>query len=103
MATRRNINEAADDAADALASGGGRASSRARRAGADVGDAIDRASSAGATRVRRAARRASSAYDETADDFEGRVATLEDTIRDNPLAAAGAALLIGVVLGRFVL
>lgn len=102
MATRK-ITDDADDAADAVRAAGRKAGSRARRAGAGVGDAIDRASGAGATRVRRAARKSASAYDAATDEFDDRVGSLEETIRRNPLAAAGAALLVGVVLGRFVL
>ena len=93
----------ADELADAVTKAGRRAGAGARRAGAETGARIDRAADAGARNVRRAARQASAAYDETAEDFNDHVGSLEETIRRNPLAAAGAALLVGVVLGRFFL
>jgi hypothetical protein len=102
MATRRTSGKA-EEAAESVGSTGRRAASRARKAGADVGDAIDRGSASGAARVRRAARRSSAAYEGASDEFGERAGSLEEQIRRNPLAAAGAALLVGVVLGRFVL
>lgn len=102
MATRKTT-AAADDLADAVSNAGRRAGASARRTGASAGAAIDEAASSGARRVRRAARSSSDAYDAASEEIGGQVASLEDTIRQNPLAAAGAALLIGVVLGRFVL
>lgn len=104
MATRSSrLTDAADEAADAVRAAGRRTGASARRAGADLGDAIDGASATGATRVRRAARSSADAYDEAADEFEARAGSIEDQIRRNPIAAAGAALVIGLVLGRFVL
>lgn len=98
-----NITDDADDAADALSEAGRRAGGQVRRAGRSAGDAIDDAGRSGAASVRRGARKGARAYEAAADEVELRAGSLEDTIRENPLAAAGAALLIGVVLGRFVL
>ncbi|MDR4307894.1 hypothetical protein IHQ68_14825 [Chelatococcus sambhunathii] len=102
MATSKTT-DIADDVADAAASTGHRAGAQARHAGADLGDTIDRTANAGAGGVRRAARKTVAAHDAAAVEFDGRAESLEDAIRRNPLAAAGAALLIGVVLGRFFL
>lgn len=102
MATSKTT-DMADKVADAAASTGHRAGARARRAGADLGDTIDRTATAGASSVRRAARKAVAAQDAATAEFETRTESIEDAIRRNPLAAAGAALLIGVVLGRFIL
>lgn len=103
MASRSKITEAGDDVADAVSSAGRRAGSRARKAGADAAAAIDGAATASASRMRRASRAGARAYDDAVEEVDGRVATLEETIRQNPLAAAGAALVIGLFLGRFVL
>lgn len=102
MATRKFTDDA-DDAADSIEAAGLRAGVRARRAGGRVGDAIDQASDAGSAGLRRTARKSAGAYDATIDQVDGRAADLGETIRQNPLAATGVALLIGVVLGRFIL
>lgn len=97
------ITDVGDGIADAVESAGREAGSAARRAGEEAGSAFERGSAEGARRFRRAGRRGAAAYDDAAEDFERRTASLEETIRRNPLASAGAALLVGVVLGRFVL
>ncbi|RXF74320.1 hypothetical protein [Hansschlegelia zhihuaiae] len=102
METRRTTGKA-DEMTEAVGSTGRRAASQARKAGADIGDAIDRNSASGAAHVRRASRKSSAAYEAATDEFDDRMGSLEAQIRRNPLAAAGAALLVGVVLGRFVL
>lgn len=90
------ITEAADDLADTVAQAGRKAEAGAAKAAG----AVRSASTRGATQIRRSARQAEAAYDDGADAVEGRVGSIEDAIRRNPLAAAGAALLVGVVLGR---
>jgi hypothetical protein len=102
MATN-NFTNAGDDAADAVARGGEQAGAGARQAGSRVGEAVDEAAKDAARHMRSTARRGASVYDEAVDEIDGRARSLEDTIRENPLAAAGAALLVGVVLGRFIL
>lgn len=102
MASRK-ITDAGEDLADAVSTAGRKAGARARRAGSSAGATIERGASKGATRVRRAARSSADAYDAATDEVDGRVDSIEETIRRNPIAAAGAALLVGVVLGRFIL
>lgn len=97
------ITGAADDLADDVADAGKKAASGARKAGAGVADAVKSGSSRGASQLRRSARQGEAAYDDAADAISERVGSIEDTIRRNPLASAGAALLVGVVLGRFFL
>ncbi|PZQ15772.1 MAG: hypothetical protein DI565_07960 [Ancylobacter novellus] len=99
MASSDKITEAGDEIADAVSSAGRTAESAARRAGAT----LEHEAAEGADRFRRAGRRGARAYDEALEDFEGRADSLEATIRRNPLAAAGAALLVGIVFGRFIL
>ena len=101
--TTNGISDAADDLADDVASTGRAAAGQAKRVGDTVGDAIEDAADHSARRMRGAGRRGRSAYDDAMDGVEGEVESLSDTIRRNPLASAGAALLVGVVLGRFFL
>ncbi|GLK57432.1 ElaB/YqjD/DUF883 family membrane-anchored ribosome-binding protein [Methylopila capsulata] len=98
-----NISEKVDDLADGVKNAGRSAAEGARAAGESVGDALDDAGDAAERRLRRANRRGRAAYAETEDRFESEFEGIEDTIRRNPIAATGAALLVGVVLGRFFL
>ncbi|GBD48688.1 hypothetical protein [Methylopila sp. Yamaguchi] len=98
-----NISEKVDDLADGVKSAGQTAAERARAAGERVGDALDDAGDSAERNLRRANRRGRTAYAEAGDRFESEFEGFENTIRRNPLAATGAALLVGVVLGRFFL
>jgi ElaB/YqjD/DUF883 family membrane-anchored ribosome-binding protein len=102
MATSK-IPGPADDLADDISAAGKKAQSGARSAGESVGDAVSNAAESGARSVRQQGRRGERAYREAGDDFDARVGSLEESIRRNPLASAGAALFVGVLLGRFIL
>lgn len=97
------IHQHGEALADNVEAAGAKAGETARDFGAKADEAIDRAAAKGGAAIRRTARRGAYAYDDAADEIDGRVASIEDSIRRNPLAAAGAALVIGVFLGRFVL
>ncbi|HVI28305.1 hypothetical protein [Hansschlegelia sp.] len=98
-----NINDKSDELAGTVSQKGHEAGDKARSAGAQVGDSVASAADAGARRLKDATRRGSEAYDDAMDDLSDRKASLEETIRRNPLGAAAGALLVGFVLGRFVL
>lgn len=85
-----------------IAGSGSRASEEFSGAGRIPDEAINRVADVGAAKMRGGERQSVRART-AADPFDVRASSLEETVRDNPLAAAGAALLIGVVLGRFVL
>ncbi|MFC7051683.1 hypothetical protein ACFQI3_03170 [Hansschlegelia quercus] len=97
------ITDRANDLASGVADAGRSAASSARNAGDKVASGVESASEKGASAIRRGGRSGSAAYDDAAADLDGRVSSIEDTIRQNPLAAAGAALVVGIFLGRFVL
>ncbi|MET0314292.1 MAG: hypothetical protein ABW275_07865 [Hansschlegelia sp.] len=97
------ITDRANDLAAGVADAGRHTAASARNAGETAASKVERASSKGASAIRRGGRSGSAAYDEAASEFDGRMASIEDTIRQNPLAAAGAALVVGIFLGRFVL
>jgi ElaB/YqjD/DUF883 family membrane-anchored ribosome-binding protein len=97
------IADRANDLASGVAETGRNTASTARNTGAKVASGVENASEKGASAIRRGGRSGSAAYDDAAAELDGRVSSLEDTIRQNPLAAAGAALVVGIFLGRFVL
>ena len=98
-----NFPEKADELADNISQKGHEAGAKTRSAGAQAGDSVASAADEGARRLKDAARRGGHAYDEAMGDLSARRASLEETIRQNPLGAAAGALLVGFVLGRFVL
>ncbi|GLK69274.1 hypothetical protein [Hansschlegelia plantiphila] len=97
------IKGSADALADDVASAGKHAGAQAHRAASSFEDSVESASEKGASSIRSAGRRGSALYDEATEQVDSRVASLEESIRRNPLAAAGAALVVGLILGRFVL
>lgn len=98
-----SITEQADDLADGVAAAGRKAGANARRTGASVADGVERASSKGASAIRRGGRQGSVAYRDASTEIDGRVSSIEESIRENPIAAVAAAAVVGLFLGRFVL
>jgi ElaB/YqjD/DUF883 family membrane-anchored ribosome-binding protein len=97
------ITDRANDLADGVADAGRKTAASARNAGETAASKVESASVKGASSIRRGGRSGSAAYDDVSAEIDERVSSLEDTIRQNPLAAAGAALVVGIFLGRFVL
>ncbi|MFD1701964.1 hypothetical protein ACFSCV_03000 [Methylopila henanensis] len=86
----------ATEAAEATADVARKAARGARSAGAETARVIEDAADEGVSAVRDSARSTSS----TRAPALRRSTSLSDAIRENPLAAAGAALFTGLVLGR---
>lgn len=103
MANPTNISKTADDAASQVKKAGDTVAEGARKAGEATAETASAAGDRSAAQIRRSGPRGDAAVRGAVDDFDERVGSLEDSIRRNPLAAAGAALLVGVVLGRFFL
>ncbi len=101
--TASKTTGAADEAADAISDAAHQAGAKARQAATGAADALEDAADAGSRKIKSAARSGQRAYGDAARGADAGMASIEDAIRRNPLAAAGTALLVGVVLGRFIL